>query len=158
MCAWGHDVWLHRHSLSIDAQAVMLWVRMFHTKVKMYVVASPQNWEWCHWNIIGQCVGDIGSCIRHHWPQCWRGIRGRIHEREGLPGQGCMVTRFHILENKGYLGGSSHWVCQENSMNKRPSIELTIYPNCKPLGSRTLVLISSFVWVTIKRVYPTLQR
>ena len=54
-----------------------------------------------------------------------------------LPGQGSRVTRFQILENTGYLGVSSYWVCQENSINKRPSIELTVFPNCEPLSSQT---------------------
>ena len=62
-----------------------------------------------------------------------------MHKRKGLLGQASRVTRFHVLENTGYLGMSLHQVCQENSINKRPSIELTVFPDYEPLSSQTSV-------------------
>ena len=35
------------------------------------------------------------------------GIRGIMHERDGLPGQHSRVTRLQVMENTGYLGVSS---------------------------------------------------
>ena len=58
-----------------------------------------------------------------------------------LPCQGFRATRFQVLENTGYLGTSSHQVSQENSINKRPSIELTVLQNCEPLSGKTLVFM-----------------
>ena len=59
--------------------------------------------------------------------------------RGGLPAQGSRATRFHILENTGHLGASLHQVSQENSINNRPSIELTVLPDCELLHGWTLV-------------------
>ena len=62
-----------------------------------------------------------------------------MYKRKVFPDQGCRGTRFQVLETTGYLDASSHWVCQENSINKKPSVELTVFPDCDPLSGQTLV-------------------
>ena len=100
-------------------------------------------------DIIWWHSSDVGYFRCWHLHQYWRGIKGRMHRRDGVPG-------FDFIEQRyippRYLGASWQWVCQEFMHKGGSCVYFAFSSRSCGCSNLTLVFTNFFAWVTINIV------
>ena len=156
---WGRVSWCVL-GVTISDSIGMAWVQM-------------PKWTCSEWGCSAQgsrcmCIGFLPKArmmsSEHHRPLCMTSVMSVLERYKRKNAQeGASWPGFQSYKGSSFLEcrvfrcvltlGLTGKLCKQKT-----KCWFNCFPNSEPLSGQTSVLIPLFVWVIIKRMYPTLQR